>query len=285
MGQALPFPRPLRLKPSFVRRQTIGGVALLAAAVAVASTGGVSAWGSASDLSEQSRIWEAGITAPNAMAQGRVTTRFPFGLFHRYKFDVSYTDESGVFHQHVLEFETCDEVGTSAEPEVRHLRGDADRFALSWAVHARGSRILAIGAVVVIGVVMGGIFGLLGIHSLRHLSLARRRALRSEAVVARIASVRPVMLSGRHTSSVFNFEGRTADGRSVKGNTSIKIKQQPLFADPWGHTMVVLVGPRGSDRPFALLGDFHPFELTPGQQEAVRSALQSRGGGQGPRTP
>jgi hypothetical protein len=237
------------------------------------------AYDSARDLSEESRIWESGLAAPQA--SGWVTNktrRFPFRTS---KLDVTYIDAAGKHHRHEVEIDTIwGSIDGSKRPVVRYLPEHADRFAVSWAVEARASRIANVVALGVLGVgLVAAAFGVIGIGALRRLSLARRRAFDSEEVVVRITKVEPKAGPRGYAGDVYHYAGKTADGRELSGKESFRKNEEPLFADASRTTIVVLVDPLDPGPALVVRQDFRPFVLTPEEESAVRAAIAGRGSG------
>jgi hypothetical protein len=269
-------PRPLRLQPLFVLQYAVGGAALAVFGAAALIVGAALLYGSACELSEESRIWESGVTAPEASAKGKVRTK-KF-LFHDCKIDVTYADEAGGTHRGSVDFDTL--VGSfddSAPPVVRYLPEDPKRFAVSWAVDARASRIAHIVFLTLGGGVGTIAFAIVGIGMLRRLSLARRCALESDELVVRITKVEPrTGRFGGHAGNEYHYAGPAPYGGDVSGEESLGKGEEPLFADASKTTIVVLVDPAQTGHALVVRGDFHPFVLTPEEQETVRAAIKPR---------
>ena len=267
-------PRPLRLKASFAWKYGLGGAALVLVALCMVVVCAGSAYFSVRDLSEESRIWESGVTAPQASAEGRVKKR-RHGR-RTCTIDVRYVDANGAPHRHRIEFDMIGRTfDASKPPVVRYLPGDADRFAVSWAVDVRSGRIVGIVLTTLSAGLIGTMFAVLGIRALRRLSRARRRALDSDEVVVEITKVEPRKGRG-NMGNVYHYVGKTAAGREVSGEETLARNREPLFADSAGKTMLALVDPADPGPPLVVLRDFHPFQLTEEEQAAVRSAIKAR---------
>src|SRR5882672_5989534 len=125
-------PCPLRLKASFVWRFQLGGIVLVL--VGVASAIGYAWWqySAVRELLDQTSIWAAGVPALRTEVGGKETThKF---IFHSYELDVTFLDATRTKHESKLEFDSFgSEVDQTATPQVRYLKDDPGRFALSWA--------------------------------------------------------------------------------------------------------------------------------------------------------
>lgn len=193
---------------------------------------------------------------------------------------MNYADANGATHRDRVKFRTlglrCDR---SEQPVVRHLPDDPGRFALSWAVDARTGRVLALALLAFGAIFIVAMCAFHGARMVRRLALARRLAARSDELVLKVVKVEPVMGRWRQTGNEYHFEARAADGRHLSGTEEAKLKRPPLFGDPSGRTLVALVDPDDPARPLVLLQDFHPFDLPPAEQAAVRAAVAARSAG------
>ncbi len=268
-------PRPLRLNRLFVVEHITGGPALLLVGLAAACLGGWVTFGDASQLAEESRIWENGVPASQVSATCRVRTQRL--VIHEHKVSVRYTDANGAEHRGYVDFSTLGaKYDGSKEAVVRYLREAPDRFALSWAVDAGTARILLI-VLLALGMFLAtAAFGALGMRMLRRFATARRLAARSDEIAVRVVKVEPQLSRGRHKRSTFHYEGRAASGRELSGKESFPLDRPPLFADASGRTIVALVDPDDPSRLLLVHGDFLPFEPTPDEQAAIRAAIALR---------
>ena len=271
-------PRPLRLQSSFVWKFQLGGLALLLGALAVAVA--VVLWQAAAvrALLDQNGIWAAGQEAAGASAGGEVTTHL--GILHSYTLHVKYLDGQGAEHAGVLEFDALfASVDRDKDPVVRFLADAPERFALSWAQDLGTSRWAAAGVWVLLGAgLIGGAIGAGGWFVLRRLGDARRCARQADEYVARITSVVPQYVKGRHSGNAYLFAAQTVDGRPITGKADFPLAHTPLFADREGTSMLVLAAQDCLQRPVAPRDDFFPFALTAEEQAAARAALGQTAG-------
>ncbi len=266
-------PCPLRLQSSFVWKNLLAGTIMLT--IGVAAAVGYAWWqyDSVGELVDQTRVWRAGVPAPQTEVKGEVTTnRF---VFRSYDLNVRFVDQKGALHEGKLTFDTLGgEVDQKRDPAVHYLENAPDRFALSWAMDVTTSRWVAVVFMAVVGVgLVGGSFGYIGWLCLRRLADARRCAARSDEVIVRITKVVAQMVHGRQAGTTYHFEGQTVDGRTVAGKAVMQKNQEPLFADAARQTIVALVPPENPKRAVVLRQDFHPFQLTADEQAQARAAI------------
>ncbi len=96
-------PCPLRLQSSFVWKNFLAGTIMLA--IGVAAAVGYAWWqyDSVGELLDQTRVWRAGVPAPQTEVKGEVTThKF---VFRSYDLNVRYVDQKGALHEGKLTFE------------------------------------------------------------------------------------------------------------------------------------------------------------------------------------
>jgi hypothetical protein len=267
-------PRPLRLRPSFVWKYLLGGLALISLGVAIAIGSGWWQLDCAKELLDESRIWSEGIAAQQATMSGDVTThKF---IFHEYKLQISYVDATGMMHRANLKFDTLiGQIDDSQGPVVHYLKDSPDRFALSSAIDVSISRWASILflAVTVVGLI-GGSCILLGLRALWRLRDARRCATHSEEVIATITHFEAKVANGKHTRNIYHFSGKTADGRALKGKADFSSKESPLYAAK--QTILVLAPQDNPDRAVAVRSDFHPFVLNAEEAKRARAELSRR---------
>lgn len=264
--------RPLKLKSSFVWKSRLGGVLGIVAGLAMLV--GVGWWqsGEVRRLLDEKALWARGVAASGVEVSGRETTnRF---LFHSYKLKVAYRDADGRRHGGKVEFDTVvGSIKNGRRASVHYAPEAPERFVLSWALEVERSRWGSMAFFVAVGVVVGGLFVVVGVGALRKLADARHCAVRGEEVVARITKAVQQTNHGKHTSTTYHFEGALADGRIVAGKADFPAKHRPLVLDPEGATMLVLATPAQPKRPVPLRGDCHPYALSGVELATVHRVL------------
>jgi hypothetical protein len=270
--------RPLRVHPRFLRTSWI-----LAAAFAVLGLAGLIGYplwqlDEARTILEDQRIWATGVPASDASVEGRETSHNFF--LYSYRLDVAYTDREGREHQRALSFAALSSVNQRAPVEVRYDPQDPERFALSWAVHKRGSRWASFAFLGGMGVVLGLVF-LFGARTvIRRIGDAQLvAAIGSEEVELALAAVVYLKQHGRSTGQVkYRYLVPLPSGGQATHEVIFNRKKQekPLFADPGETRVLALRSPKLPQRPVVLRNDLYPFQVPAGALDLVTARLARR---------
>jgi len=271
--------RPLEIKSSYRWFAPMGGFVLILLGVLLA--GGMGYWQAAevSDLLDIQDRFERGTPTP-ADVSGEVTTsNF---ILDEYKLEIVFIDGSGEQRKVDYEFVTLfGGPGTDADASVRLDPEDSTKPILSWAAEYAGARWRAVG-MFVLGSVLGAIGCGYGGWTVLQRWLATCRAAQASIEVHCPISKQTLREVNQRrfldiecqipSSAELPAEVR---GRSFKFTYSLK-KQQPLYADVEGTSLVVLVPHSMPTAAVAGHADLHPFRLSPTQAQELEDAIVER---------
>jgi hypothetical protein len=274
------LPRPLRVKPAFVRNCIAGAIVCFAAGGAIAIGGPVWQAAEAQKLLGDQALWKSGALAADVRVSGRETSHN--FLLNSYNLDVSYADAVGAEHKTTIEFDTLfASVDQQSPVDARYDPKQPERVALSWAVDMVGSRWASIAFLGLGSVALGLLFAWLGRLALRRLADARQVGSSFEEIDVPLVRVIEMKQYGRSTGQMrYQFQVVRADGKTKTLETSFnrKKKQEPIFVDAERTRMLAVRTTHAPDRPIVLRNDFHPFDVSETDRAASLARLERRRG-------
>lgn len=266
--------RPLSLKKGYVLRHSLGALGCALGAAAIFFFAGRWVLGEAEDIQKMDRIWETGVPAQSADAEGE--ERSNHFIFYSYNLKVKYRDIEGKDHSAEAEFSSVwTEAKTSSPLVVRYDPKAPNDFALSWAIELGGARWASFGVSVFGLTMIVGVLGIIAWALRRQVVEAKQCAEGSDEVLLDVLSVAPQIVNGQATgATIYRYEMR--GGEPFTGELVLPAKATPpLFADKAEKQMIALISPRAARRPLLIRQDLHPFDLSYEENAAIQRRIKA----------
>jgi len=274
------LPRPLRVRPAFVRNCILGSIVCFLGGAAIAIGGPIWQLGEAKRIVAEQELWKTGAAASDVEVSGRETSHN--FLLNSYHLDVAFADTAGAPHKTTVEFDTLfASVDQQSLVDARYDPKQPDRVALSWAVDMVGSRWASVAFLGLGSLALGLLFAWLGRMALRRLADARQVGSSFEEIDVPLVRVIEMKQYGRSTGQMrYQFQVVRTDGKTktLEASFNRKKKQEPIFVDPERTRMLAVRTTHAPDRPIVLRNDFHPFDVSETDRAASLARLERRRG-------
>jgi hypothetical protein len=262
--------RPLELRAGYARKHEL--VALLVLLLGVGAIAGVPYLAhDITDVARDQEVWDHGVRATDESISGREHSRYGLSwLIASYDFRVSYVDDRGEKHDGVVDFATAlGELDTGEETEVRYDPAHPERFAVSWAIAARGPRYRGAIALVSMSGVLG-VFLIWGAWNVRR-KLQRERQIAAEGLEleVRVISRQFVARRGKITGEVhYVLEIPPADGVAAPRTQNHK-GSLLLECGSEGRHVLALVLPGDHKHVLLVREDLAPLVVTDAERDVA----------------
>ncbi len=281
-------PRPFQLRSGYLKLEWGLGVLLMllaAGALVVAVLVGNEYF----KLRHEEAVFADGVSAVHSSVKGyraditslfilrtEVPSRDPggFALCRSYVLTVNYIDGQGTTHSQDFEFSTW--LGSVDERSPVLVRYDSDHpenYALSWAVAAKGHRLVGTGLQI-------AVFGLIGIALfwsswvLIHYGYDAKRASEDgEEVELQIVSAKELSQDDQPAENVRYRYRVVGDTEGKTHEEVLPKKNAPLFLDGVNRLMLGLRSPRNGGRILVMKDDLSPFSFTAEEKEGIHQRL------------
>ena len=272
----------LQLDRRFVVRSWLGGI--LSLAIGVAATIGYVTWqiGIARDILRDEQVWSHGVVAEEVRVSGHETSHY--FVLNSYALTATFTTRDGQRRSQKLAFDTSlYSVDQEAPLEARYDAADPSRVVVSWQVNASGGRWAAVAFLVAGGMVLSGMFLVLGIRTLGRLFVARRVTAGFEELEVAVVRIVEVRSHGRATGVhqyefVVPDEDRVSGKRPRKRSISFnhKKRQAPIAVSQDGRRLLAVRPTTDRAVPVVLRQDGYPFALSEPARAALAAAAARR---------
>jgi hypothetical protein len=276
--------RPLQLRRSY--RLKLSLVASFILLVGAAFLAGVPAlFHEITDVDRDQDVWDHGVPASDGSVEGTEHSRTGLAwLIAWYEFRVTYVDDGGARHQAELELTTAlGEFDGSPPIEIRYDPAHPERFALGWAVAARGPRYRG-----AIAIVVG--CGLLGVLLVRSAWQIRRRRKREQQIASdgvelelRVVSRHLTTRRGKLTGEAhYVLEIPSADGVAAPKTHDHK---GPLLFEYGGDAehVLAMILPGDHKHVLVLQEDLAPLLVTEAERDSATACAALSSGPPAPR--